>query len=78
MPFGKAKAPKAPKVFDCFSYNGDGIVALRLQTMAPVVDRFVIIESRETHSGLVKKDKLWKDVHADVFAPFADKIEWII
>ena len=38
----------------------------------------MIIESRETHSGLVKKDKLWKDVHADVFAPFADKIEWII
>ena len=46
--------------------------------MAPVVDRFVIIESWETHSGRVKKEKLWKDVHDDIFAPYADKIEWMI
>jgi len=46
--------------------------------MAPVVDRFVIVESWETFSGRVKKEKLWKDVHADIFAPYADKIEWMI
>jgi len=64
-------------VFDVFSYNGEPVVALRLETLAPVVDRFVIVESRETFSGLLK-DHLWKDVHADVFAPYADKIEWIV
>jgi beta-1,4-mannosyl-glycoprotein beta-1,4-N-acetylglucosaminyltransferase len=63
--------------FDVFCYNGEPIVALRLETLAPVVDRFVIVESRETFSGLIK-DRLWKDVHADVFAPYADKIEWIV
>jgi len=52
--------------------------ALRLETMAPVVDRFVIVESWETHSGLAKKERLWKDVHAHVFEPYADKIEWMI
>jgi hypothetical protein len=46
--------------------------------MAPVVDRFVIVESWETHSGLAKKERLWKDVHAHVFEPYADKIEWMI
>jgi beta-1,4-mannosyl-glycoprotein beta-1,4-N-acetylglucosaminyltransferase len=68
---------KGTSVFDVFSYNGEPIVALRLETLAPVVDRFVIVESRETFSGIIK-DRLWKDVHADVFAPYADKIEWIV
>ena len=64
-------------VFDVFCYNGEPIVELRLAMLAPVVDHFYIVESSETFSGLTKP-ALYKDIHANLFAPYESKITWII
>lgn len=64
-------------LFDSFPYNGEPIVELRLQHLAPYVDQFIIVEARHTHSG-VKKEKLYIEEYADVFAPYKDKIHFII
>ena len=43
------------KIFDCFLYNGEkDIVSLRFEIMGPFVEKFVIIESSKTFSGLDK------------------------
>lgn len=64
-------------ILDVFCYNGEPIVELRLKMLSPVVDRFYIVESWETFSGL-RKPALYKDIHAEVFKPYNDKIVWII
>ena len=44
-----------PKVFDLFPYNGEiEILKIKLNEMAPWVDRFVIVEAAQTFSGLPK------------------------
>lgn len=65
------------KLFDTFSYNGEPVVELRLQHLAPYVDQFIIVEARQTHSG-ARKDKLYIEEFADVFAPYKDKIQFIV
>lgn len=64
-------------LFDTFSYNGEPIVELRLKYLARFVDEFVIVEARQTHSGL-PKDELYIEKYADVFAPYKDKIKFIV
>lgn len=64
-------------IFDVFCYNGEPIIELRLAMLAPVVDRFYIVESRSTFSGL-EKPILYKDVNAHLFEPYESKIKWII
>ena len=40
------------KIFDCFMYFDEEIVLdLRLNMLSPVVDYFVIVESKFTHKG---------------------------
>lgn len=40
-------------IYDCFLYNGEAdILELRLHELADVVDRFIIVESCETFTGL--------------------------
>lgn len=68
---------QATCVVDVFCYNGEPIVELRLQTLAPHVDRFYIVESRQTLSGIVKPG-LYRDIHAHIFHPYAHKISWVI
>lgn len=65
------------KVVDTFSYNGEPIVELRLEYLAEVVDLFVIVEARYTHAG-DKKDSLYIEKHASVFAPYKDKIQFLV
>jgi beta-1,4-mannosyl-glycoprotein beta-1,4-N-acetylglucosaminyltransferase len=65
------------KLFDSFPYNGEPVVELRLQHLAPHVDKFIIVEARQTHSG-IRKDRLYIEEFADVFAPYTDKILFII
>lgn len=65
------------KLFDAFPYNGEPVAELRLQHLAPHVDQFIIVEARQTHSG-ARKDKLYIEEFADVFAPYRDKIHFII
>ena len=69
--------PKTPKVIDVFCYNGEPIVELRLAMLAEVVDEFYIVESKVTFSGNMKP-VLYKDTYADVFAPYLDKIKFMI
>lgn len=65
------------KIIDTFSFNGDLIVKLRLKYLFEVVDKFVITESRYTHSG-EKKPFLFKDHFEEWFKPYESKINWVI
>ena len=64
-------------IFDCFTFfNELDILEIRLNEMAPVVDRFVLVEARKTFQGADKP--LYFDENKDRFSPFLDKIEHII
>jgi beta-1,4-mannosyl-glycoprotein beta-1,4-N-acetylglucosaminyltransferase len=65
------------RIIDCFPYNGDAIAAFRLAYLADVVDEFIVVEARETFSG-IRKDELWLDRHADVFKPYAGKVTRLV
>jgi beta-1,4-mannosyl-glycoprotein beta-1,4-N-acetylglucosaminyltransferase len=64
-------------IFDCFTFfNELDILETRLNEMAPVVDRFVLVEARKTFQGADKP--LYFDQNKARFAPFLDKIEHVI
>ena len=64
-------------VYDCFQFfNELDILKLRMQVLAPVVDRFVISEATETFSGM--KKPLYYEENKDMFAEFADKIIHVV
>lgn len=53
-------------VVDCFSFHNEtDLFKLRLQLLAPVVDRFFVIEACETHSGLPKEPILRSRLRVD-------------
>jgi len=62
----------AYKVYDCFTYDGEECIDLRLSLLREKVDYFVIVESNITFSGLKK------DYSFDVsrFAAYGDKIRY--
>ena len=64
-------------VIDAIQYNGEPIVLARLAVLNDVVDRFYISEGTHYHSG-VKKDEFFKDINAQLFEPFKDKIHWVV
>lgn len=64
-------------LIDTFSYNGEPIVEARIEYLYKVVDLFVIVESRYTHSG-IKKEQLYCEKHANVFKPYLNKIKFLI
>jgi hypothetical protein len=57
------------KLIDCFCYNGEPIVELRLEYLSRVVDKFVVTEARYTHAGN-RKDHLFVEENAELFARF--------
>ena len=62
------------KVYDCFMYfDEDIILDLRLNYLNPYVDKFVIVESKFTHSG--KKKELLFDIKK--FKNFENKITYL-
>jgi len=65
------------RLYDCFCYNGEPIIQLRLELMYPVVDRIFITESWYTFTGL-RKPALFKDTNSELFRNYADKITWIV
>lgn len=65
------------KLLDAFSYNGEPIIELRLSLLYDIVDEFIIVEAKETHSGKVKPE-LYIHKHASVFEKYADKITYIV
>jgi len=62
------------KIFDCFMYfNEDLILDIRLHELYNKIDKFVIVESKHTHSGITKGYNF--DINK--FKKFSDKIEYI-
>lgn len=62
-------------IYDCFLYyDEDMLLDIRLNTLADVVDRFVIVESTHTFTG--KKRQLNFDINK--FETFKDKIIYIV
>lgn len=60
-------------IYDCFTfYNEFDILELRLNELAGVVDRFVLVEADKTHAGADKP--LFFAENRERFAPWADKI----
>ena len=63
------------KVYDCFMYyNEDTVLDIRLNCLDAYVDKFVIVESKFTHSGR-KRDLLF-DINK--FKHFKDKIIYLV
>ncbi|MBQ2282203.1 MAG: N-acetylglucosaminyltransferase, partial [Kiritimatiellae bacterium] len=60
-------------IYDCFSFfNELDILELRLETLAPVVDYFVIVEADKTHAGAAKP--LVFEQNKELFAKYLPKI----
>ena len=62
-------------IYDCFPfYNELMLLEIRLNELAPVVDKFVLVEGMHTYSG--KPKPLYYDEVKDneIFGPFRDKI----
>ena len=63
------------KVFDCTTfYNENMMLELRFNILDPYVDKFVITESKYSHSG--EKKKLNFDINK--FKDFKKKINYIV
>jgi len=61
---------------DSFLFNGEDIVNLRLEYLYNYVDKFYIVESIYTFSG-IKKDDYYIDKYKTWFIPYLDKIVFI-
>src|SRR5262245_901667 len=57
-------------------FNELDLLEIRLQELAPVVDRFLLIEARETHT--LKPKPLYFDENRERFRPFLDRIEHVV
>jgi beta-1,4-mannosyl-glycoprotein beta-1,4-N-acetylglucosaminyltransferase len=61
------------KIYDCFTfYNELELLELRLMTLYPYVDFFVLLESSETFTG--KKKEFFYEKNKDIFKKYSDKI----
>jgi len=66
-----------PRVFDCFIFfNEFDLLEIRLHELAPVVDRFVIVEAPLTFTG--KPKPLHFKENQARFADFADRIVHVV
>jgi hypothetical protein len=67
------------KIFDVFSYNGEEIALFRIKYLFEIIDKFIIIEARETHSG-IKKDVLYFETEKNkvLFEAYMSKIIYIV
>lgn len=69
---------KRRKVYDGFMFSFEiDILWLRLNELAPYVDKFILVEAGETFSGN-KKDLVWSKIKGHPsFIPFEDKVIYI-
>lgn len=66
-----------PRVFECFPFfNELDMLEAHLRELSPVVDRFVLVEARQTFTGKAKP--LHYAENKARFAKFADRIEHVI
>jgi Glycosyltransferase family 17 len=65
------------KVYDCFLYNGEiDALEIRLQELADVIHRFVVVESDATFSGLPKAPSF--NPLDPRIAPFAARVRYVV
>ncbi len=65
------------KLFDCFTFNDElDLLELRLETGAPYVDAFVLVEADKTFSGAVKP--LHYELNQSRFSKWRDKIRHVV
>lgn len=58
-------------IVDCFTFSDQlDVLEIRLNTLAPYVDRFVLCESPYTHSTKAEKKRLYFDENKDRFKQF--------
>lgn len=63
------------KIYDCFMFfDEEMLLGLRLKTLNKYVDKFIIVESKYTHSG--HKKKLIFDINK--YSEFKNKINYIV
>ena len=63
------------KILDCFIFNDENeILKIRLNTLNPYIDKFIIIESLINHQGKVKK----KNFNINLFKKFKKKICYLL
>jgi beta-1,4-mannosyl-glycoprotein beta-1,4-N-acetylglucosaminyltransferase len=68
---------RLPAVFDCFPFNNElDILEERLSKLYDVVDRFVIVEAKETHSGKPKELNFNKNLQR--FERYLNKITYLV
>ena len=61
------------KIIDCFMYyDEDNLLDLRLNILNKYVDKFIIVESKFTHSGNLKN----KNFDIENFKEFKNKIDY--
>lgn len=58
-------------------FNGEEIMRLRLQYLAPFVDKFFVCEQRYTHQGN-RKDTLFIELYKDWFEPYKNKVVLLV
>jgi beta-1,4-mannosyl-glycoprotein beta-1,4-N-acetylglucosaminyltransferase len=66
-----------PLLIDCVLYNGDPVIAYRLQYLYSTIDKFVIVEARYTYTG-IKKERLYIEQFDHIFKPYLDKLIFYI
>ena len=65
-------------IVDCFNiYNEKEILHMRLDYLYDVVDRFVIVESLDSHSKNIRKDKYMFEENIELYEPYMDKITYL-
>jgi len=64
------------RIFDTFLFHNEvDLLQCRLEELAPVVDRFVIVECGETHQGAAKVSNFIS--HMEHFFPWKEQIEYV-
>ena len=64
---------KLPRIYDCFPFfNEIDILKIRIEELKDVVDKFVLVEATQTHSGRPKP--LYYQEFSHEFAEYQDKI----
>jgi hypothetical protein len=65
------------KIIDSFCYNGETLALFRMAYLWSVVDEFLVIEAKETHSGQVKP-ALFLDQNENLLRPFSSKLKRLV
>lgn len=73
----KPKTISKIKIYDCFVFNNEfDILSLRLKLLNEKVEKFILVESKQTHSGISKP--AFFEQNKELFEEYSDKIVNIV